>query len=703
MVDTSRSFSLTEEQEAIVASRSEALRIVAFAGAGKTSTLRAYAAARLEQRMLYLAFNSAVAREAAASFPAHVSCSTIHALAYRAVGYRYRHKLKGSLRANQVALALGLDPCSSKDLAVSARALAALLHFLSSSSGDLRAFEQEHPKRYASEALAAAERLWQLMVDPTSRLPMLHDGYLKLYQLSAPRLAFDTILLDEAQDANPLALAILRQQSCARVFVGDPHQQIYQFRHATNAMADPSLADELVLSRSFRFGQEIASAANRLLALKRESHQVMGVRRGHVASTCAFIARGNAALYRRAVQLAQGKQRVHWCGGLAGYRLEQLLDLVHLRAGEREQIRDRFIAGFKSFGELATYCEDQDQRDLRGWINLIERHANWEQIPAEVSLLQRQASERLEAGVTALATAHKSKGLEFGSVELAEDFHEHQLLHGPADEQMEWEYDRQKAPALWDQQGYRGGIVLPEEELNLRYVAVTRAQGSCRSTQWSAPLFEDLAGFCEAYPRFVLVDRLSALKPAKTNGSTGSEEQEGDSSRGEPQQGPQPDQRHRATGQGDNQQQERQRVAEQELVNPPREEPQPSSSTHRWHLDSLDPSHLRIITAHYQRKYPALGWEQLLWDLAEQRLVVSDPGVAVGEYLMNQQLVSAQALVERFLVDVGLVVLAEPFEVVIPQQSVPPVVPKGKEAPQSTSVPAPTRKSWARFWQRAKA
>jgi hypothetical protein len=665
-----RLLSLTEEQQAIIASRSEALRIVAFAGTGKTSTLRAYAAARPQHRMLYLAFNSAVAREAAASFQPHVTCSTIHALAYRALGHRYRHKLKGSLRAHQVAVALGLDPQSSSDLACSDRALAALLHFLSSRSTDLEAFRLEHQGRYRSEALAAGERLWVLMINPAERLPMLHDGYLKLYQLSAPRLEYDTILLDEAQDANPLALAILRQQSCARVFVGDPHQQIYQFRHATNAMAEPSLVDELVLSQSFRFGDEIAAAANRLLALKREHHQVVGVRSAPVPSSSAFIARGNAALYRRAVELARSNQRLHWCGGLAGYRLEQLLDLWRLRSGQRDQVRDPFLAGFRSFGHLASYCEEQDQRDLRGWINLIERHPNWEQIPDEVALVQQRSTEKFAPGVTCLATAHKSKGLEFGRVELAEDFHEHQLLHGPADEQMEWEYDRKQAPALWDEHGYRGGIVLPEEELNLRYVAVTRAQGSCRSQQWSAPLFEDLASFCKSYPRFVLVDRLSVLKPAKTNDSTGTEEQDGDASSEPPakeelrqdlsEQGRRPDHLPIAAGQADKCKQGIIRAAEQPSEGSPQREPQASSSTHRWFLGSLDRAHLLIVTAHYQRKCPALDWERLLWDLAEQRLAVQDPGTAVGEYLKSQRLTSAQALIERFLMDVGLVVLEEP-------------------------------------------
>jgi hypothetical protein len=35
------------------------------------------------------------------------------------------------------------------------------------------------------------------MIDPHDRLPMLHDGYPKLYQLSAPRLGYDVVFFDE--------------------------------------------------------------------------------------------------------------------------------------------------------------------------------------------------------------------------------------------------------------------------------------------------------------------------------------------------------------------------------------------------------------------------------------------------------------------------------------------------------------------------
>ena len=75
---------------------------------------------------------------------------------------------------------------------------------------------------------------------------MTHDGYLKLWQLSVPNLVreygVDCILLDEGQDLSGAMLDVFLHQQCARIIVGDPHQQIYQFRGAINAMdsVDPT-------------------------------------------------------------------------------------------------------------------------------------------------------------------------------------------------------------------------------------------------------------------------------------------------------------------------------------------------------------------------------------------------------------------------------------------------------------------------------
>jgi hypothetical protein len=381
-----------------------------------------------------------------------------------------------------------LNPAGVSNLTAADQALVVLRHFLSSDASDFDEFGVKH--RYRSEALAAASRLWARMIDPQDRLPMLHDGYLKLFQLSRPQLGYGVVLLDEAQDANPVTLAILRGQPSRRVYVGDPHQQIYQFRYAINGMADAGLSDELCLSESFRYGPELAAAANRLLALKGETRLVRGGRRGAPSTTKAFIARGNVAVYRHGVELAARGERAHWVGGLQGYRLEQLLDVWRLRYGHRNEIRDPFLAGFEGYEALTAYAESQDQRDLKAWLGLLERHERCLEVPFEIERVQALALDQPAAGVTSLCTAHKSKGLEFGVVTLADDFPSAETLPHPpkpagGEDPEGFTYSRSRAPRLWAGDEFLGAVVLAEEELNLRYVAVTRAVAECHSATWT--------------------------------------------------------------------------------------------------------------------------------------------------------------------------------------------------------------------------
>lgn len=87
---------LTEEQQAIIQENvQDALCVIAYAGCGKTSTLLEYARARKSSRILYMAFNRAMASEAQDKFrmERHVTARTVHSLAYSRIGHRYRESL----------------------------------------------------------------------------------------------------------------------------------------------------------------------------------------------------------------------------------------------------------------------------------------------------------------------------------------------------------------------------------------------------------------------------------------------------------------------------------------------------------------------------------------------------------------------------------------------------------------------------------
>ena len=141
------------------------------------------------------------------------------------------------------------------------------------------------------------------------------------------------------------------------------------------------------------------------------------------------------------------------------------------------------------------------------YIRVIEGHSRWQAIPEEIALVRSRSVAQPEGAALALATAHKSKGLEFGSVELADDFPEVELANRV-------KYTRESHPMFWDDQGFRGGVLLPLEEINLRYVAITRAETICTSGQWSPPMFNRLAVYITHHPRFLTLEEVKDGPPA---------------------------------------------------------------------------------------------------------------------------------------------------------------------------------------------
>jgi hypothetical protein len=92
---------LTDEQHAICQAARDldagsSLKIQAFAGTGKTTTLAAIAESLARRKFLYLVFNRAAADEAERKMPSNVMVRTAHALAFRRVGYVYRSRLASS-------------------------------------------------------------------------------------------------------------------------------------------------------------------------------------------------------------------------------------------------------------------------------------------------------------------------------------------------------------------------------------------------------------------------------------------------------------------------------------------------------------------------------------------------------------------------------------------------------------------------------
>lgn len=223
------------------------MAIEAGAGTGKTSTLILLAEST-PRRGQYIAFNKAIVAEAGEKFPGTVNCSTAHSLAFQAVGRDYRERLGNSrrMRSDAIALKLGINPfsCGEKTLGtpyLGGLVMAAVTRFCQ--SADMEPSEKHVPYVAAIDELRDGARTysnnnhlqryiipyvkkaWADLINPNGALPFKHDHYLKIWHLSGPRISADYILFDEAQDANPVLLAIVGAQTHAqRVYVGDTQQ-----------------------------------------------------------------------------------------------------------------------------------------------------------------------------------------------------------------------------------------------------------------------------------------------------------------------------------------------------------------------------------------------------------------------------------------------------------------------------------------------
>lgn len=466
----------TAEQEAALdAFATEgSVRINAFAGAGKTSTLQMLAHAT-SRRGQYIAFNRSIVADAKTKFPSSVNCSTTHGLAFRATSAAFRQcseKMTGKISAQKLAEVLEIKKTWRIDdqHVLPPRSLAYLILDTVrryGQSGD-EEISDAHVPRHGSllsaseETLAqvndfarkGAEHVWARMRDPNDPLPLGHDGYLKLWALSRPQIAADFILLDEAQDTNPVVLDVLRNQSAQLVYVGDQYQQIYEWRGAINAMSAMTTDHSVALSQSFRFGPEIAEAATSVLSRLGERLPLLGnPKLNSRVGPCnpnAILARTNASIMSELVEALNQRKKTHLVGG-ASELIAMLRGVEELKAGSPTAVPDFF--GFSNWREVVQFSKTQEGQHLQTFVNLVETIGEKQLMWA----LNRTVDET-EAEII-LSTAHKAKGREWSKVRLTEDFLVSRRSRGDA--------AKNATDAHVDDQA---------AELRLFYVAMTRAR-----------------------------------------------------------------------------------------------------------------------------------------------------------------------------------------------------------------------------------
>jgi hypothetical protein len=305
-------------------------------------------------------------------------------------------------------------------------------------------------KQYKSIVIELAKKAANLMLDPTSNFSTSHDAYVKYWQLSNPKIAYDYIMIDEAQDSSSVLLAVILRQDCQKIYVGDKYQSINQYRGCINAM-DIIPCASLSLSNAFRYGQTIADLATKILRHDNPDIQITGLgfdtdlikgSEYNESHTLLYIANSNAALHNILLECYQSGIPAKFVTNKAKYSADNLESLLSL-ADKQEPT----ISTHKEYETLEHALIHPKNNETRIFGELILNDVN--RAKSMLAALRWSLSVTDSDAKIFLTTAHGCKGLEFDHVMLADDFYS----------------------AI---NSFGNGKPITDAELYLLYVAVTR-------------------------------------------------------------------------------------------------------------------------------------------------------------------------------------------------------------------------------------
>ncbi len=477
---------LTREQLEIIQSSGD-IKINAVAGSGKTTTIIEYAAARhKDSKILYLAFNKSVKLEAARKFSEkgldNVRVETAHSLAYRHIVYNHNYKVKANgYNTNEIVELLKLRSTGEKhtEYIVANHIKKFIAYFCNSDKEKVKDLNyldvvfDPKARTFVSKFYDYIEAQTRSLLSKMNKgeIEIIHDFYLKKFQLSEPKLDYDYILFDEGQDASPAMLDVFLKQKAVKVVVGDTHQQIYSWRYAVNSLERAGFKTYL-LSTSFRFGQDIANLAVEVLKYKKhisDHYKVIITGKGNLreVKTKAILARTNLGLLLRAIKYVTEKKNVkslYFEGNINSYTYADegtsLYDVLNLYNGKHHLIKDNLIKAMKSMIELNDYIEKTEDTQLAMMVSIVNEYGN--SIPAIINIIKKKHVEnedRSKAGII-FSTVHRCKGMEYDEVHLVNDFMTETKLEKISKEKKSEEMNPAKL----------------NEEINLLYVAITRTK-----------------------------------------------------------------------------------------------------------------------------------------------------------------------------------------------------------------------------------
>lgn len=429
----------TDEQSAILsaaASSNSNILMNALAGCGKTSTLEMVERAIPTKPILYLVFNKKNAEEAEERLLSTTTVRTFNSLGHRIWA-------KAVVKKN-----LALNPRKTQDLlkalideapkaarqemwdcyweVIHGVAMAKSLGYVPEgkypsvrrliSQSDYHRSLDESPDDLTSDLIDAIlsrsiAAAYEGHIDYNDQIymPALFGG-------TFPR--FPLVLVDEAQDLNPVNHAMLEKLVHQRLMVvGDPWQSIYAFRGAMQgsmaALEAKYKMTPLNLSTSFRCPSEIVKHAQwRVPHFKwiKEGGEVIQATDLHyntIPDSAAIICRNNAPLFRCAMQLIQNGRSVQIAGSDIGPKIIGIMR----KLGPDNSSQEWVYSAIEDWRVEKKAKESKSADDIADCMRVFAGFGAT--LGQAIGYAENLFSQK---GAIRLLTGHKAKGLEYDNV-----------------------------------------------------------------------------------------------------------------------------------------------------------------------------------------------------------------------------------------------------------------------------------------------
>lgn len=432
-------FKPTSEQSTILdalATTNDNLMLVAYAGCGKSATLKLIDAADRVEPHLYLVFNKANATEAESSgdFRQGTSIRTFNSLGHRMWGQTCAHRVKlNPKKINEIFKQITEEAprhertelWSQYDAVCEGVNLARAIGYI----------PPHHAK--ASKSLCTADALWALLDERPSpdtcalidrvlisSISQAYNGiidfadqcYMTALFASGAFPKFPLVLVDEYQDLSPVQHKLIEKlcRHSRQIGVGDDAQAIYGFRGADNQGMSRAIErfsmQTLSLSTSFRCPSVIVDNVKwRVPNFRsfREGGSVSRPKQSPIDEGSTVICRNNAPLLHLAMTLIGTGRSVDVAGTDMSAKLVRQLG----KLGDESMTKAQALSAIDSW---QTEREVNGSRGAKDMADCMRIFANQGRDLGQAINYAKHLFE--QSGTVQFLTGHKSKGLEFDSV-----------------------------------------------------------------------------------------------------------------------------------------------------------------------------------------------------------------------------------------------------------------------------------------------